>query len=90
MAGAANWTNWNNGQQIGSFYAVAGTARETVAVGIDGLIATRNNASSIWTTRVFGSSLDFNTMVRSITQLRMPNSCDPETGANLSSSPHAL
>ncbi len=78
MAGAANWTNCNNGQSIGSFYAVAGTAKETVAVGIDGLIATRNNASGIWTTQVFGSSLDFNTIVRSIIQLRMPKSCDPD------------
>jgi hypothetical protein len=77
-AGAANWTNWNNGQSIGSFYAVAGTAKETVAVGIDGLIATRNNASGIWTTQVFGSSLDFNTIVHSILQLMMPNSCDPD------------
>ena len=43
IAGAGNWRNWNNHQNIGSFYAVAGTAKETVAVGIDGLIATRNN-----------------------------------------------
>src|SRR5215470_18180850 len=78
IAPAANWTNWNNGQKIGSFYAVAGTAKETVAVGIDGLIATRNNASGIWTTQVFGSSLDFNTIVQSIMQRRMPNPYDPD------------
>ena len=35
VAGAADWRNWNNGQQIGSFCAVAGTAKET---GIDGYI----------------------------------------------------
>src|SRR6266404_1890494 len=78
IADAADWTNWNNRQSLGSFYAVAGTAKETVAVGIDGLIATRNNASGIWTTHVFGSSLDFNTIFRSITQHRMPKSCDPD------------
>jgi hypothetical protein len=78
MAGEATWTNWNNGQSIGSFYAVAGTGKETVAVGIDGLIATRNNASGTWTTQVFGSSLDFNTVVRSIMQLRMPKPNDPD------------
>lgn len=44
-AGNQTWTNWNNGQSIGSFFAVAGTAKETVAVGIDGLIATRNNST---------------------------------------------
>ncbi len=50
---ASGWVNWNNGQKIGSFFAVAGTPRETVAVGIDGLIATRNNATGVWTTQTF-------------------------------------
>ena len=62
-ASAAHWTNWNNDQHIGSFYAVAGTAKETVAVGIDGLIATRNNASGIWTTQTVEGDPDFRAIV---------------------------
>jgi hypothetical protein len=77
-AGEADWTNWNNGQSIGSFYAVAGTATETVAVGIDGLIATRNNTTGIWTTQTFVSSPDFSTMVRSILRAKNPFSRDPD------------
>ncbi len=62
-AGAANWTNWNNSQSIGSFYAVAGTARETVAVGIDGRIATRNNSTGVWTIQTFAGDPDFRAIV---------------------------
>jgi hypothetical protein len=62
-SGSANWTKWNNGQRIGSFYAVAGTAKETVAVGIDGLIATRNNATGVWTTQTFAGDPDFRAIV---------------------------
>ena len=62
-AGAANWTNWNNGQSIGSFYAVAGTAKETVAVGIDGRIATRNNTTGVWHIQTFTSDPDFRAIV---------------------------
>jgi predicted Ser/Thr protein kinase len=47
------WSNWNNGQSLGSFFAVAGTATETVAVGVDGRIATRNNGTGVWTIRTF-------------------------------------
>jgi beta-lactamase regulating signal transducer with metallopeptidase domain len=50
---SAGWTNWNNGQNIGSFYAVAGTAKETVAVGIGGHISTRDNATGKWTIQTF-------------------------------------
>ena len=53
------WQNWNNHQTIGSFYAVASTAMETVAVGIDGRIATRNNATGIWNIQSFTGDPDF-------------------------------
>jgi RNA polymerase sigma factor (sigma-70 family) len=51
---ASPWSNWNNAQTIGSFYAVAGTATETVGVGIEGRIAIRNNATGVWKVRTFG------------------------------------
>jgi beta-lactamase regulating signal transducer with metallopeptidase domain/biopolymer transport protein ExbD len=64
-AGSTTWSYWNTletpadgkttPQKIGSFYAVAGTARETVAVGIDGRIATRNNATGQWTVQTLNS-----------------------------------
>jgi beta-lactamase regulating signal transducer with metallopeptidase domain len=63
VAGDADWTDWNNHQSIGSFYAVAGTAKETVAVGIDGLIATRNNTTGVWTTQTFTGDPDFRAIV---------------------------
>ncbi len=63
LASAGDWTNWNNAQEIGSFYAVAGTARETVAVGIDGLIATRDNTTGFWRTQRFGGDPDFRAIV---------------------------
>lgn len=78
IAGAANWTNWNNGQRIGSFFAVAGTAKETVAVGIDGLIATRNNTTGIWTTQTFTNAPDFQAMVRAIRHAKNPFAGDPD------------
>ena len=64
-AGAADgdWTNWNNGQRIGSFYAVAGSPRETVAVGIDGLIATRDNQTGNWKMQTFTGDPDFRAIV---------------------------
>ena len=62
-AGAANWTNWNNDPSLGSFYAVAGTAKETVTVGIDGLIATRNNTTGVWTNQTFTGDPDFRAIV---------------------------
>jgi hypothetical protein len=63
IAGAANWTNWNNDQRIGSFYALAGTAKETVAVGIDGRIATRNNSTGVWDIQTFTGDPDFRAIV---------------------------
>jgi len=63
ITGAANWTNWNNDQSIGSFYAVAGTTKETVAVGIDGRIATRNNRTGVWTNQTFIGDPDFRAIV---------------------------
>ena len=57
------WVNWNNGQSIGSFYAVAGTPTETVAVGIDGRIATRNNATGVWRIQTFPGDPDFRAIV---------------------------
>ncbi len=78
IADAADWTNWNNGQSIGSFYAVAGTAKETVAVGIDGRIATRNNTTGIWTTQTFTNAPDFQAMVRAIRHAKNPFAGDPD------------
>jgi hypothetical protein len=63
VAGAANWANWNNDQSIGSFYALAGTAKETVAVGIDGRIATRNNTTGVWAIQTFTGDPDFRAIV---------------------------
>jgi len=73
---AADWTNWNNGQSIGSFYAVAGTAKETVAVGIDGRIATRNNTTGIWTTQTFTNVPDFEAMFCAFRHGSNPLVCD--------------
>jgi hypothetical protein len=61
--GQPAWTNWNNGQKIGSFYAVAGTPTETVAVGIDGRIATRNNATGAWRIQTLPGDPDFRATV---------------------------
>jgi tetratricopeptide (TPR) repeat protein len=57
------WASWNNGQNLGSFYAVAGTATETVAVGIDGRIATRHNATGVWKIQTFSGDPDFRAIV---------------------------
>jgi hypothetical protein len=57
------WTNWNNGQSIGSFFGVAGTSTETVAVGIDGRISTRNNSTGIWTIQTFTGDPDFRDVI---------------------------
>lgn len=46
---ATAWVNINNDQSIGSFFGIASTQTTTVAVGIDGLIATRDIASGAWT-----------------------------------------
>src|SRR6266404_5312667 len=78
IADAADWTNWNNRQSIGSFYAVAGTAKETVAVGIDGRIATRNNTTGIWTTQTFTNAPDFQAMVHAIRHAKNPFAGDPD------------
>lgn len=60
---AATWTNWSNNQSIGSFFAVAGTASETVAAGIDGRIATRNNSTGAWTIQTFTGDPDFRDVI---------------------------
>lgn len=60
---AAPWKAWNNHQQIGSFFAVAGTATETVAVGIDGRIATRNNSTGVWNIQTFKGDPDFRAII---------------------------
>jgi serine/threonine protein kinase/photosystem II stability/assembly factor-like uncharacterized protein len=57
------WINWNNGQPLGSFYAVAGTTNETVAVGIDGRIATRNSRTGVWRIQTFTGDPDFRAIV---------------------------
>lgn len=60
---AAPWQVWNNHQKIGSFFAVAGTATETVAVGIDGRIATRNNSTGVWNIQTFTGDPDFRAII---------------------------
>jgi beta-lactamase regulating signal transducer with metallopeptidase domain len=67
-AGGQNWEYWNDGQKIGSFYAVAGTETETVAVGIDGRIATRDNATGKWTIQTFTGDPDFRAIVHGANQ----------------------
>jgi len=67
-ASAADWTNWNNDQSPGSFYAVAGSAKETVAVGIDGRIATRDNATGAWNIQTFTGDPDFRAIVHAQNQ----------------------
>jgi hypothetical protein len=57
------WTSWNNKQPIGSFFAVASSPRETVAVGVDGLIATRNNQTGEWQRQTFPGDPDFRAIV---------------------------
>ena len=56
------WANWNNHQSLGSFYAVAASPTETVAVGIDGHIDTRDNSSGVWTVQSLGHR-DFRAVV---------------------------
>jgi len=63
-----NWEYWNSGQKLGSFFAVAGTDRETVAVGIDGRIATRDNATGKWTVQTFTGDPDFRAIVHAQNQ----------------------
>jgi RNA polymerase sigma factor (sigma-70 family) len=57
------WQNWNNHQRIGSFYAVAGTSTETVAVGLGGLIATRNNSTGEWKIQTVDHKRDFRAVI---------------------------
>ncbi|HTR40737.1 MAG TPA: sigma-70 family RNA polymerase sigma factor [Pseudomonadales bacterium] len=57
------WQNWNNHQHIGSFYAIAGTWRETVAVGLGGHIATRNNSTGDWKIQTFDHKRDFRAVI---------------------------
>ena len=61
--GQLTWTNWNNDQTIGSFFGVAGTATETVAVGIDGRVSTRNNSTGAWTIQTFTGNPDFRDVI---------------------------
>ena len=58
-----DWTNINNNQNIGSFFGVAGTSSEIVAVGIDGRISTRNNATGVWTSQTFAGNQDFRDVI---------------------------
>jgi RNA polymerase sigma factor (sigma-70 family) len=57
------WQNWNNHQHIGSFYAIAGTSTETVAVGLGGHIATRNNSTGEWRMQTFNHKRDFRAVI---------------------------
>ena len=50
------WAKWNNGEDIGLFYAVAGNVAQTVAVGLNATnarIATRNNDTGYWSLETF-------------------------------------
>jgi RNA polymerase sigma factor (sigma-70 family) len=60
---SSTWMNWNNAQLLGSFYAVAGTPTETVAVGIGGHIATRDNAGGSWKVQITPAGRDFRGVV---------------------------
>jgi hypothetical protein len=60
---SATWTNINNSQSIGSFFGIAGTSSETVAVGIDGRISTRNNSTGTWTIQTFTGNPDFRDVI---------------------------
>lgn len=57
------WQNWNNHQHIGSFYAVAASPTETVAVGLGGHIATRNNSTGEWKIQTLSHKKDFRAVV---------------------------
>ncbi len=63
LPSAGPWTNWNTQPEVHGFYAVAATPRETVAVGTDGRIATRNAATGVWqdeyNTSLAGAGLTF-------------------------------
>ena len=58
-ASAQSWANWGQDQTIGSFFGVASSGTTTVAVGIDGRIATRNNQTGNWTVQTFAGDPDF-------------------------------
>jgi photosystem II stability/assembly factor-like uncharacterized protein len=60
---ASSWVNLNNNQSIGSFFGVAGTSSETVAVGIDGRISTRNNLTGNWSIQTFSGNPDFRDVI---------------------------
>ena len=62
-ASAQSWANWAQGQTIGSFFGVAASGTTTVAVGIDGRIATRNNQTGNWTVQTFAGDPDFRAVI---------------------------
>lgn len=62
-ASAQLWSNWGQGQTIGSFFGVASSGTTTVAVGIDGRIATRNNQTGNWTVQTFAGDPDFRAVI---------------------------
>lgn len=58
-----SWTNLAQGQSVGSFFGIASSGSTTVAVGIDGRIATRNNQTGVWTVQTFHGDPDFRAIV---------------------------
>lgn len=58
-----SWTNWAQGQTVGSFFGVASSGATTVAVGIDGRIATRNNSTGTWTLQTLQGDPDFRAVI---------------------------
>jgi len=62
-ASAQSWANWAHGQTIGSFFGVASSGTTTVAVGIDGRIATRIGQIGNWTVQTFAGDPDFRAVI---------------------------
>lgn len=60
---AQSWVNQAQGQSVGSFFGVASSGTTTVAVGIDGRIATRNNQTGNWTIQTFAGDPDFRAVI---------------------------
>lgn len=63
QAAAQGWANLAQGQTIGSFFGVASSGATTVAVGIDGRIAARNNQTGHWTVQTFAGDPDFRAII---------------------------
>lgn len=63
QASAQAWVNWGQDQSVGSFFGVASSGTTTVAVGVDGRIATRNNLTRNWTIQTLSGDPDFRAVI---------------------------